>query len=488
MGITAAASVDVALKKISKTLKVKMTYRNISLISLCFVVLIFTIYGGPPVVQAHGHSHDESPSFKYSKAANEKIVEDEILEEDIIDLPPQHGPSHGHGHSHGGHGHSHGGHGHSHGHGHVQPELTPEQREKAREKLHKNWDDDEDERCGGTGSGSTFWNAILATLLISAAPFFILFLIPLDNSAENQPLLKVTLAFASGGLLGDAFLHLIPHAMMASGDGDDSGHGHSHSHGHSHGDGEAHEPHDLSVGLWTLAGIIAFLCVEKLVRIYSGGHGHGHGHVPAPAIAPADEKKEEEKEEKEEKKDEEEETKEEKKEDDKTEEDKPAAPQTEENAVVPEEKEIKVAGYLNLAADAFHNFTDGLAIGASFMAGNAVGFTTTFSILFHEIPHEIGDYAILIQSGVPPMKAILLQSLTALAALAGCLVALFAHGAGQAAAAGIILPFTAGGFIYIATVSVIPELLEGTSLMQSIKEIAALLAGVMMMVIISWYE
>ena len=74
---------------------------------------------GPPVVQAHGHSHDESPSFKYSKAANEKIVEDEILEEDIIDLPPQHGPSHGHGHSHGGHGHSHGGHGHSHGgHGH----------------------------------------------------------------------------------------------------------------------------------------------------------------------------------------------------------------------------------------------------------------------------------------------------------------------------------------------------------------------------------
>merc|ERR1712223_928893 len=97
------------------------------LISLCFVVLIFTIYGGPPVVQAHGHSHDESPSFKYSKAANEKIVEDEILEEDIIDLPPQHGPSYGHGHSH--------------GHGHAQRELTPEEREKAREKLYKNWDD-----------------------------------------------------------------------------------------------------------------------------------------------------------------------------------------------------------------------------------------------------------------------------------------------------------------------------------------------------------
>merc|ERR1711971_792921 len=258
----------------------------------------------------------------------------------------------------------------------------------------------------------------------------------------------------------------------------------SHSHGHSHGDGEAHGPHDLSVGLWTLCGLIAFLCVEKLVRIYSGGHSHSHS---APVEVKKDDKKEK-KEKKTEEKDKEE-TKEEitdEKKDEVAEEEKDEP--IGETEVVSEDKEIKVAGYLNLAADAFHNFTDGLAIGASFMAGNTVGVMTTFSILFHEIPHEIGDYAILIQSGVPPMKAILLQSLTALAALAGCLVALFAHGAGQAAAAGIILPFTAGGFIYIATVSVIPELLEGTSLMQSIYEIVALLAGVGMMVIISWFE
>merc|ERR1712172_483849 len=173
------------------------------------------------------------------------------------------------------------------------------------------------------GTGSVFWNAIGATLLISAAPFFILFFIPLDNSEENQWILKITLSFASGGLLGDAFLHLIPHAMMASQGGDDSGHGHSHSHGHSHGDGEAHEPHDLSVGLWTLCGLIAFLCVEKLVRIYSGGHSHSHS---APVVAPVEVKKDEKKEEKKE-------TKEEKKADDKKEkEDKPTEPKTEENA------------------------------------------------------------------------------------------------------------------------------------------------------------
>ena len=58
--------------------------------------------------------------------------------------------------------------------------------------------------------------------------------IPLDNTAEKQWLLKIILSFASGGLLGDAFLHLIPHAMMASGSSDD-GHGHGHSHGHGHG-------------------------------------------------------------------------------------------------------------------------------------------------------------------------------------------------------------------------------------------------------------
>ena len=64
-----------------------------------------------------------------------------------------------------------------------------------------------------------------------------------------------------------------------------------------------------------------------------------------------------------------------------------------------EEPRVSASGYLNLLADFFHNFTDGLAIGASFLAGRNIGLVTTVTILFHEIPHEIGDYAILIQSG-----------------------------------------------------------------------------------------
>ena len=83
-----------------------------------------------------------------------------------------------------------------------------------------------------------------------------------------------------------------------------------------------------------------------------------------------------------------------------------------------------MSGYLNLFADFFHNFTDGLAIGASFLAGKNIGLVTTVTILFHEIPHEIGDFAILIQSGVPRGKAIMLQLLTAVGAVTGCAVSL----------------------------------------------------------------
>merc|ERR1711872_114010 len=93
----------------------------------------------------------------------------------------------------------------------------------------------------------------------------------MGNSAEKQWLLKILLAFASGGLLGDAFLHLIPHALIAVEPSEEGGHG------HSHGDESGgHAPHDMSVGLGVLSGIVAFLCVEKFVRIMKGGHGHTH--------------------------------------------------------------------------------------------------------------------------------------------------------------------------------------------------------------------
>ena len=328
-----------------------------------------------------------------------------------------------HGHSHGGAG----GHGHSHG---QQREPSAEERAKHRAKLHANWDDDEeghghDGCCGGGGMSSIWFNAMMATLLISAAPFFILFLIPLDRSAENQWLLKIMLAFASGGLLGDAFLHLIPHAMMAVEPEDGGGHGHSHAHGHSHGDGGEHAPHDMSVGLGVLGGVLAFLCVEKFVRIMKGGHGHSHDIKPVqkPEKKDAGEKKKK-KAKSSDNEEESEDSSDAKKDGDKKEKEAKEKKEEKSDSAEDEGEEIQVAGYLNLAADCFHNFTDGLAVGSSFLAGESMGMITTLTILFHEIPHEIGDFAILIQSGVPRGKAIMLQLLTAVGAVTGCAVSL----------------------------------------------------------------
>lgn len=150
---------------------------------------------------------------------------------------------------------------------------------------------------GPVESTSELWFYSLAsTAVISAAPFLILFLIPLENASEHDTLLKVLLSFASGGLLGDAFLHLIPHAVAPhdhTHSHDDHEHhvindthhdDHEHHHDDHHHDDHHHDDHhghthdhmaDMMVGMWVLCGIVTFLVVEKFVRLAKGGHSHG---------------------------------------------------------------------------------------------------------------------------------------------------------------------------------------------------------------------
>ncbi|CAG9566808.1 unnamed protein product [Danaus chrysippus] len=327
------------------------------------------------------------------------------------------------------------GHSHSHSHNDEPPAFKYSKQANEKPEIKKNIPQE--------SNYDLYVRALSSTVFISIVPFFILFFIPIDGTVEKQPLLKILLSFASGGLLGDAFLHLIPHALMPA----HGAEGHSHSHSHSHSHEDQHEPHDITVGLGVLGGIIAFLVVEKAVRLCDGGHGHSHG--PEKKKSDTNNKK------------------------------------SQKN----KKEEIKIAGYLNLAADFTHNFTDGLAIGAAYIAGQSIGIITTITILLHEIPHEIGDFAILVQSGCSRRKAMMLQLLTAFGAISGTVLSIYLQGSGDGLVSSLILPFTAGGFIYIATVSVIPELLEGSNkLSQSIKEILALLAGVYMMVIIAQYE
>ncbi|XP_074872007.1 zinc transporter SLC39A7 isoform X2 [Carettochelys insculpta] len=374
-----------------------------------------------------------------------------------------HGHSHvGHGHEDLHHGHSHAGHSHSHegvhGHGHSHEVLHgPSQADVSHQPG--------EVRVQRSAEGSPsrqqlpgkerqdlvkLWtHAIGATLLISAAPYFILFLIPVEsNTSQHQALLRLLLSFASGGLLGDAFLHLIPHAL-----------------------GQDHQ-RMMAVGLWVLAGIVAFLMVEKLVRHVKGGHGHGgHSHAPKAKNSSGEEDNGPQG----------------RKASKVSAPDRAAKKRGQEPKEQTQESAMKVSGYLNLAADLTHNFTDGLAIGASFLAGAGVGAVTTLTVLLHEVPHEVGDFAILVQSGCSKRKAMKLQLLTALGALAGTACSLLAEGVGEAATTWI-LPFTAGGFIYVGTVSVIPELLREAAPLQSLLEVLGLVSGVAMMVLIAQYE
>lgn len=297
---------------------------------------------------------------------------------------------------------------------------------------------------------SSVWlQAIGSTLVISVAPFILLYITPLDSSDSMRPRLKIILAFASGGLLGDAFLHLIPHAVHKN---EHSEHGHNNHGHHSH----AHNNHgdDMTIGLWVLGGIIAFLLVEKLVRLLKCSHQH-RDTLKKPAL-------------------------------------KQHIKQFKKSQKLKSseatQEHVEVSGYLNLAADFAHNFTDGLAIGASYLSGKNIGMMTTITILLHEVPHEIGDFAILIKSGCSRSKAMMLQLLTAFGAIAGNVLVL-CGASDQSVTLSWVLPFTAGGFIYIATVNVLPELLENsTKLIQSLKEIAALLSGVGLMIIIDKLE
>ncbi len=118
--------------------------------------------------------------------------------------------------------------------------------------------------------------------------------------------------------------------------------------------------------------------------------------------------------------------------------------------------------YMNLLGDFIHNFLDGLIIAASYMASIPVGIATTMAVLMHEIPQEIGDFGVLVHGGFSRRKAICYNFLTALSAVAGAAIALTMGSLVQGAEI-LILGLAAGGFIYIASSDLIPELHRSAS-------------------------
>jgi len=112
--------------------------------------------------------------------------------------------------------------------------------------------------------------------------------------------------------------------------------------------------------------------------------------------------------------------------------------------------------YMNLVGDAMHNFIDGLVIAGAYFISIPVGIATTVAVLFHEIPHELGNFGILIYGGFSKLKALLFNFLTALTALLGAVLGIILGNAGTATT--FLIPFAAGNLIYIAGTDLIPEL------------------------------
>lgn len=231
--------------------------------------------------------------------------------------------------------------------------------------------------------------------------------------------IKYVLAFAVGAILGDIFFHLIPESIN------------NHRRELSESADAAHQ----RVGLSIVAGIFVFIIVEVMLLAEPD-----FNQDPKQDSRP---------------------------------------PKVDEN----NNEVIDAAGYLSLIANGFDNFTHGLAIGASFLVSSKVGFLTAFVIFIHEIPHEICDYAILVNSGFTRWDAVKAQSSVSLFGILGTATSLCAKSIQALNSRTIwILPFSAGGFLYIALVNLLPEVLDrDTNFQSSSLQVICVIGGVAFM-------
>jgi zinc and cadmium transporter len=134
------------------------------------------------------------------------------------------------------------------------------------------------------------------------------------------------------------------------------------------------------------------------------------------------------------------------------------------------------SGVLIVLGDGLHNFADGILIAAAFLAAAPLGISTALATLAHEIPQETGDFAILLDSGYSRARALLLNTLSALATIVGAAIGyVWLDGARELVP--IVLAVSAGSFLYIATADLIPGLHRQVRPAASVAQVALIVAG-----------
>jgi zinc and cadmium transporter len=154
---------------------------------------------------------------------------------------------------------------------------------------------------------------------------------------------------------------------------------------------------------------------------------------------------------------------------------------------VTHEHDTAPLGYISLITDSLHNFTDGVLIAAAWMASPEVGIATTLAVVVHEIPQEISDFGVLLHAGFSKKKALWLNFIAACSAILGGVLTLTLGSVSEKILV-YILPFAAGGFIYLAGSDLIPELNRERSVKKSMIQFAAIIAGLVLMFYISLHH
>lgn len=142
--------------------------------------------------------------------------------------------------------------------------------------------------------------------------------------------------------------------------------------------------------------------------------------------------------------------------------------------------DIHTFHYMNLIGDSIHNFIDGLIIAASYIVSIPLGLTTTIAIAAHEIPQEIGDFGVLVYGGFKKKKALFLNFIVALTIVFGGVVGYFVSKNIEQAVV-FLIPFAAGGFIYIAATDLVPEIKKEINILKSMATMLVFICGILIM-------
>jgi len=259
---------------------------------------------------------------------------------------------------------------------------------------------------------------VLATLVSGVLSVLAAGLFLALPARQREAALPHLVSFATGALLGAALLALIPHAVIGAG-----------------------SDHVHEVGIALIAGIALFFVLEKFLLWRHchddhcdthtvGGHlhHHDHDHAHAPSHNHDDARR-------------------------------------------------KASGTLVLVGDALHNVLDGVLIAAAFLTDVHLGLVTAVAIMAHEVPQEVGNFAVLLHSGVSRRRALLLNMLTSLTAVIGGVVGYFALEKSLAA-----LPFAlavaASSLLYVAVADLIPGLHRRVDARSGVMQVLLLSVGV----------